>query len=427
MSTGYPGGLVTKSPTATVGAVDSGFGPEGGTASGIWTVDQAAALKQQGLWPAKTKTKRLYAMGYKYGTGQNDHTDAATRSSPVQIGTDTSWTKVAAGGNHWHGIKSDGTLYAWGFNNEGQLGLNTYGYGGSTSRSSPTQVGTLTTWKEIHAQTGEAVAAIKTDGSLWCWGGGYSSPGGTGTFGKNGDNTIIGRSSPVQVGVSYDWAKVTTVSKGVLSIKTDGTLWSFGYNSQGQLGLNTTAHRSSPVQVGTDTNWSIIDGGASSWCAIKTNGTLWSCGYGSFGQLGNNGTDNKSAPVQIGALTTWAACGQGGRYGSAIRTDGTLWSWGVIRVDSYGVLGINLVDDTVSGKSSPVQVGTDTNWSKVFCNDQITIAIKTDGTMWSWGSNSEGANGTNTNIHRSSPVQIGAGTNWGIAVPGRTSLAIEAS
>jgi len=339
------------------------------------------------------------------------------RSSPTQIGTSTDWYKgfVSSPSIRAGAIKQNGTMWVWGNSENGQLGLN-----GIAQVSSPTQVGALTTWSQMTVRQNTSLA-IKTDGSLWVWG--------ASNFGQLGQNDVIYRSSPVQVGSDY-WTDAGGGGNHIGAIRSDGTLWTWGRAQTGQTGQNTGAptpiQRSSPVQVGTDTNWSIIDGGAASWCAIRTNGTLWSCGYGSLGQLGNNGTDNRSSPVQIGALTTWSACGQGGRYGSAIRNDGTLWSWGVTRIDSYGVLGINLVDDAAN-KSSPVQVGTDTNWSKVFCNDLITVAIKTDGTMWSWGSNGEGAGGTNTNIYRSSPVQVGAGTNWGIAIPGRTSLAIEAS
>jgi alpha-tubulin suppressor-like RCC1 family protein len=139
-------------------------------------------------------------------------------------------------------IKNDGTLWAWGSNNDGRLGLNN-----TTSNSSPVQVGSLNNWAHVMPGSGSFSLAIKTDGTLWSWG-----LNGSGQLGL-GDTT--NRSSPVQVGSLTDWAYAGVTSAGSFALKTDGTIWAWGTNSSGQLGLGDTTNRSSPVQIGSINTW----------------------------------------------------------------------------------------------------------------------------------------------------------------------------
>jgi alpha-tubulin suppressor-like RCC1 family protein len=181
--------------------------------------------------------------------------------------------------------------------NNGQLGQND-----TISRSSPVQVGVLTNWSQVSGG-GYHTAAVKTDNTLWTWG--YNNAG------QLGQNNTTRRSSPVQVGALVNWASVCASRLGCLAVKTDGTLWSWGYNSQGQLGLGDTIDRSSPVQIGALTNWFRVpeNGGTTNgwnFGAVKTDGTLWLWGDGNQGgQLGQNNTEDRSSPVQVGALTNW--------------------------------------------------------------------------------------------------------------------------
>ena len=166
-------------------------------------------------------------------------------SSQTQVGTDGNWNKVSRGGNggEAYGIKNDGTLWAWGANNKGQLGLN-QGYPALKAISSPTQVGTNTTWANIRIGESGAVAT-KTDGTLWTWGNN-----GYGTLGQNQVND--NKSSPVQVGTDTNWHQTQFVSQqyGVMALKTDGTVWGWGRNNNGQLGQNSSqAQYSSPIQI----------------------------------------------------------------------------------------------------------------------------------------------------------------------------------
>jgi alpha-tubulin suppressor-like RCC1 family protein len=288
----------------------------------------------------------------------------------------------------------DYKLFSWGRATSGQLGT-----GNTTKVSSPVQVGALTNWSEVSGGENIFAVAVKTDGTLWSWG--YNNNG------QLGLGNINQYSSPVQVGSLTNWSKIACGYSHVISIKTDGTIWGWGANAEGQLGVGDNGARSSPSQVGSLTNWSKVACGNSHTIAIKTDGTLWAWGHNNYGQLGLGNTTFCSSPVQVGALTTWSNVACGRYHTIATKTDGTLWTWGR---NGSGQLGLG---DTTN-RSSPVQVGSLTTWSKVSAptRNNCSFAIKTGGTLWAWGDNYFGNLGLSDSINRSSPVQVGALTNW---------------
>jgi alpha-tubulin suppressor-like RCC1 family protein len=294
-------------------------------------------------------------------------------------------------------IFTTGGLWTWGQDNYGQLGD-----GATTTKSIPTQtVSAGTNWKQV-ASGYSMTSAIKTDGTLWSWG--------RNNLGQLGDNTIVSKSSPVQtIAGGTNWKQVSCGKFLAAAIKTDGTLWTWGDNSYGNLGDGTMTNKSSPIQtVSGGTNWKIISTGDNGIAAIKTDGTLWSWGRNDIGQMGDNTTLHKSSPVQtISGGTNWKQVSMGTFHISAIKTDGSLWLWGY---NNYGQLGNN----TITNKSSPIQtVSAGTNWKQVSSGAFTTAAIKTDGTLWSWGRNNLGQLADGTTINKSSPVQtIAGGTNW---------------
>jgi alpha-tubulin suppressor-like RCC1 family protein len=241
---------------------------------------------------------------------------------------------------------------------------------------------------------------------------------GMNTNGQLGDNTITHRSTAVQTvagllnwrdiaGSVTDPNPITQSSSG--GIKSDGTLWMWGSNNSGALGDNSITHRSSPVQtIALGTNWFQLAIGYAHSAAIKVDGTLWLWGTNGQGQVGDNTSTNKSSPVQTVAFNkNWKQISCGHQHSSAIKQDGTLWSWGN---DSLGQLG----DNSNTKQSSPVQtIAFGTNWKQVACGSKHTAAIKTDGTLWMWGNNAYGQLGDNSITHRSSPVQtVAGGSNW---------------
>ena len=296
------------------------------------------------------------------------------------------------------------SLFGWGYNNFGQLGNGT-----KTNYSSPIQIGTLTNWKQVACGYLYTVA-IKTDGTLWTWG--YNR------YGQLGNGTGVYYSSPIQVGSLTNWKQVAGGNSHTAAIKTDGTLWTCGYNQYGQLGNGTNTNYSSPIQVGALTNWKQVAGGDSHTAAIKTDGTLWAWGYNNYGQLGNGTTIYYSSPIQVGSLTNWKQVACGSYHTAAIKTDGTLWTCGYNIDDGYGNGG-QLGNGTNTNYSSPIQIGALTNWKQVVGGYRHTAAIKTDGTLWTWGSNlyfyyglGAGQLGNGTTTSYSSPIQVGTLTNW---------------
>jgi alpha-tubulin suppressor-like RCC1 family protein len=173
---------------------------------------------------------------------------AGMRSSPVQVGALTTWASVATAANQSFAVKNDGTL--WAFGNRGVNGYLGDNIADNSGVSSPIQVGALTNWSLVNAR-GQGAAAVKTDGTFWVWG--------RNNDGDLGQNNTIDRSSPVQVGSQTNWSlQFSTSYRQAIAIKTDGTIWSWGQNSLGQLGLNNLVSRSSPVQIGADSNWATI-------------------------------------------------------------------------------------------------------------------------------------------------------------------------
>ena len=307
----------------------------------------AAAIKSDGT---------LWAWGSNQlgPLGQNDR---LTRSSPIQIGAFTNWKWVQFGVSTWWAIKTNGELWTCGSDNRGKLAQGTAG----VNKSSPVQIGALTNWKWVDGASNFAMA-IKTDGTLWAWGG--TAAGATGT----GD--LVHRSSPIQIGALTDWKLISTHQASSAAIKTNGTLWTWGANLDGRLGLGNRTDRSSPVQVGALNNWKTVSSGYDHMVAVKTDGTLWAWGYNGFGPLGNNDRVHRSSPIQIGALTDWKQPAGGYFRSAAIKTNGTLWTWGL---NTSGQLGQN---DRVH-RSSPVQVGALTSWKYVANESGNLFAIRT--------------------------------------------------
>ena len=328
--------------------------------------------------------------------GQLGTSNQTNYSSPVQVGALTNWNSISAstnGGQNTLAIQSGGTLWAWGNNNQGQLGLNTF----PGSFSSPSQVGT-NLWLQVSC--GYSTSAIKNDGTLWAWG--------LNNFGQLGNGATSGQISPIQIGLLNSWIITKVGAYHTIAIQNNNTLWSWGTNGNGQLGLNTsTAAYSSPVQVGTLSVWTVGSAGYDYTLAIQSNGTLWAWGNNNLGQLGTSNTVVYSSPVQIGNLSTWLQVSCGYRSTAAIKTNGTLWSWGS---NSWGQLGVNT--STGSIVVSPVQIGNLSTWSQVAGGWYHMAAVQNNGTLWSWGRNNQGQIGNNTSTNYSSPVQVGILNNW---------------
>ena len=397
-------GVVSGTPTAIVGPTI--YTVTAVSTTNVTTTARISISVGTQLWAWGRNLNQVSNTAY---TGVMGDSTTINKSSPVQTVGASTWSSISINAANSLGIKNDGTLWAWGNNDFGQLGANV----GVTIRyTSPVQTIFGGTDWSLATSGYKASYAIKNDGTLWAWGDNqYGQLGFAGLSGVNGKF-----SSPIQTTAGgTNWSKLPangpakTYHAG--AIKTDGTLWMWGLNTYGVLGDNTTIFKSSPIQtVAGGTNWASMATGYRSTAAIKTDGTLWVWGRNNNGQLGDNSTINKSSPIQtVSGGSNWSQITVGYMSMAAIKTDGTLWNWGD---NLFGTLG----DNTNINKSSPVQTISGTsNWSRVSSGTYTTAAVKTDGTLWIWGANFQGQMAQNnlTISSYSSPVQtVSGGSTW---------------
>jgi alpha-tubulin suppressor-like RCC1 family protein len=303
---------------------------------------------------------------------------------PVQI-MSSGVSSVALGGDHTCAVKTDGSLWCWGRNNYGQLGD---GHVHDPYSNTPVQI--MSSGVSSVALGFYHTCAVKTDGSLWCWGYNY--------YGQLGDGTNIDSDTPVPI-----TSGVSSVALGfyhTCAVKTDGSLWCWGYNGYGQLGDGTYIGRETPVPITSGV--SSVALGFYHTCAVKTDGSLWCWGYNGYGQLGDGtsgwGTE-KNTPVPITPGVSSVALG--GNHTCAVKTDGSLWCWGA---NWSGQLG----DGTRVQKSTPYPVITPAGALSISVGGSHSCAIKTDGSLWCWGYNSSGQLGNGESAGDSSylPSQV---------------------
>ena len=310
------------------------------------------------------------------------------------------WKQTAAGGTFIMALKDDGTIWGWGANINGQLGL-----GNTTSPQNNTiQMGTDNNWDTLIAFSNSTLAR-KTDGSLWGWGLNGDGELGIGAFGQI--------TAPVLVSNPSEWRSITSsIGAFAVAIKSDGTLWGWGANHRSQLGIANTDDQMSPVQISTSTDWKKIACGYTHVIALKNDGTIWGWGDNLFNQVSNGAASGiQPTPVQIGSASDWTDIAAGDGFTIAIKTNGTLWSWGKNNIGQLGVGNTNTI-------TTQVQVGTGTDWLSVFAAIDHVVAAKTDSTLWGWGLNTSGELGHTNATVQTAPASLGIGTvSW-------TSLAL---
>jgi alpha-tubulin suppressor-like RCC1 family protein len=292
-----------------------------GAATTVWTKIAVGEQFAIGLRAGTGTTGggTLWAWGLN-SNGQLGLGDQVNRSVPTLIGKDTNWVGVWAGKYHAVALKSDGTLWAWGRNNEGQLGDTTV-----LVRNAPVKVGgtdkTNTATYTAASAGGTHTLAIQKDGSLWAWG--------DNTSGQLGNASVGGNvSTPAKVG-SLTYNSVSAGASHSLAIDTTGKLWAWGSNSSGQLGNNTSGGTvNAPAQITTDTDWTLISAGGAHSLAVRSNGTLWAWGANSDGQLGDGSGLDQSIPTAVGADRTWISISAGGAHSAGLKADNSLWTWG---------------------------------------------------------------------------------------------------
>lgn len=324
-------------------------------------------------------------------SGQLGIGSSLEQASPVTAGTSKTWSTVSAGEFHTvalSGCTASGcTLYAWGFNQNGQLGDNTF-----VDKLTPTKIGTDTTWLAVAAGKAHTLA-VKKNGTLWAWGRNF--------YGQLGDTTLVDRRVPTQVGTGTTWTSVSAGSTHSIGRQADGTVWAWGGNDKSQVAQgapSTTVVYAVPTVVSSFTFVSIAAGGDHS-LVIRGNGSLFAWGANESGQLGDGSTNDGQFPLQVGTDTDWAIISAGASHSVAVKSDGTLWTWGS---NAYGQLG----DGSTSDGVIPMQIGVETNWVAVSAGKYHTFALKGDGSLWGWGRNQEGQLGNGSIGVTSGPVLV---------------------
>jgi len=379
--------------------------------------NHSLAVKEDGsLWAWGDNTHG------KLGIGAYDehHTVPYQVHGVDNVGFLTDVVDVAGGDNHSLALKSDGTAYAWGKNYSGQLGIGS----DLDEYQIPYQVHGPVGGDELYLTEIKKVAAganfslaLKNNGTLWAWG-----EGGRGQLGLHSDNdhTVPYQvHGPGNVGFLTDVVDVAAGDRHSLALKSDGTVWAWGYGGHGQLGINTKDDHTVPYQVhgpvGGDelylTGIIKVAAGANFSLALKNDGTLWAWGEGGYGQLGLHSDNDHTVPYQVhgldnvGYLTDVVDVAAGQHHTLALKSDGTVYAWGG---NFYGQLGIHSNDDhTVPYQvHGPNDEGYLSGIIQVAAGEYFSLALRDDGTVWAWGRNRFYQLGINTKDDHTVPYQV---------------------
>jgi alpha-tubulin suppressor-like RCC1 family protein len=369
------------------------------TATGTYSDGKSSAISTGVTWSAAGNNATIvFTSGLV--TGKTVGTETITATVDGVKGSTTllvkaPWVAVSAGGSHTVARKADGSIVAWGWNRSGQLGD-----GSTIDKFTPTPVsGGATTWTMIAAGEFHTVA-LRSDGTLWAWGFNQN--------GQLGDGTTTDRSIPVKIGTASNWAAVAAGKAHTMAVKTDGTLWTWGRNFSGQLGDGTTVDKLIPTKVTiTGVLAKDVAAGESHSVMRTTAGKVYAWGGNDAGQVGNGATTNAPAPVEVSGANVYVSIAAGGQHTLAIRQDGALFGWGD---NEFGQVGIEA--DTNDNVLAPTRVGKDSDWATITGGGLHSMAIRTDGTLWTWGANADGQLGDGTLSGNALPKKLGQDNNW---------------
>ena len=319
-------------------------------------------------------------------------------ASLTQVQAQLAWDKVEAGSFSSLALRSDGTIWSWGYNDNGQLGL-----GNNNQYESPVQIGSSTDWTEI-AMGAFHCLALKVDGSLWAWG-----LNGNGQVGVGSNQFEF--DAPVQVGNDKNWVKISAGQAHSMALKDDGSLWCWGLNSSMQLGTGDSQDKKSPVRIGNDNDWEVISAGGGHSHAIKSNGEMWAWGNNGNGQLGNGNNVNTSSPVKVGNDNDWWQVDGGFLFTVALKTDSSLFAWGDNNVGQVG-------NGIPGNKNAPVNIGNGLKYRSISAGSAFSFAIEGKGDLYGWGLNQFGQLGLGNKTNQSTPVKIGEDWSYIVAAEG---------
>ena len=306
-------------------------------------------------------------------------------ATPLALGTLAGATSLSAADGYSVAIAADGTPWGWG-------AALAFGDGIGTDRPTPERIAVLPTMQAISGRKYHAVG-LAADGTVWAWG--------ANGFGQVGNGNTTTQDKPVQV---PGLTGITAVSVGLyhsVALRGDGTVFTWGYNHNGQIGNDTTNDRLTPASVPGLAGVTRISAAGSFTLALKSDGSVWAWGYNHYGQLGDGTFTDRGSPTQVLGLPGRATeISAGDSYALALMENGTVWSWGST------ASGFQLGDGSGVDRATPGPVSNLTDVDAIAAGDAFSLAKKRDGTLWAWGHNLTGHLGDGTFVDRSTPVQV---------------------
>jgi alpha-tubulin suppressor-like RCC1 family protein len=347
----------------------------------------------------------LLADGTLRAWGQNNRGQVGNGATndpiapPAQVVGLSNLLAASGGYDHSLALKADGTVWGWGDNTRGELGLGAYdtntGYYIPFQTNLAQTIPGLTSIVAIAAGDGFSLA-VKTDRTLWVWGANWN--------GQLGDGTNLSTNVPHLSALS----NIAAVSAGryfAMALKTDGTVWTWGANGSGQLGNGQTNLTSLvPVQVVNLSNVAAIAAGDYYALAAKTDGTVWAWGDNRCSQLGQITAASTNAPVQIAGLSNIVALSAAWGHCLALDAAGVLRAWGN---GMYGQLG----NGVMAFRTLPHQVGGLSNISLLAAGADFSMAAVSNGAVWAWGNNKQGQLGNGNNVASNAPGLVSGLSN----------------
>src|SRR5712691_1870635 len=341
--------------------------------------------------------------GSVWGWGSNqfgqigDGTTTA-RVAPVRVaGLTGPFVGVSAGATHSLGVSADGSVWAWGFNGEGQLGDGT-----TTRRLQPVRVSTLTNVVAV-AAGGSHSLALRSDGTIWVWG--------RNEEGQLGDRSRTRRLTPLRITNLTGAIAISAGALHSLAVLADGTVRAWGANVTGQLGDGTYTMRTSPVRVAALTGVTSVSAGGSHSVALRGDGTVWSWGWNAWGQLGDGTRTNRTKPVQVFGVYEATTVSAGGVHSLATTTSGDIRAWGGNHAGQLG-------DGTTTHQPTPVAIAQPPTGVAVSAGGVHSLALSIDRAAWAWGNNFFGQLGDGSHTEQHVPVPLGGpNLGWGLAQP----------
>ena len=354
--------------------------------------------------------QRLWCWGSN-GNGRLGVGDDEPRKVPHQVMEDdadlaTGWNSISTGSGHTCATREDATLWCWGQDINGRLGLD----GGGQSYLTPQQVTAddadlATGWTQVSNHTSHS-CAVRDDGTLWCWGRGAGGRLGLGS--ATSTQTLPQQVMEDDTDLATGWESVSVGETHSCAVREDGTLWCWGVNDNGQVGVGDDEDHNEPQQLMADdadlaTGWAFVDSGQEHSCAVREDGTMWCWGENSDRQLGVGDTDDRDEPEQVLAgdadlATGWESVSAGDEHSCAVRSSGGLYCWGRNSQERLGI-------DMSGFQDEPVPVAGGGSWSVVSAGNNFSLGVLQTGAGYAWGATRMGQTG-NDALRAEEPIRL---------------------